>query len=217
VLGLTALSLIACGDPATERTGDTQGSSQSTVDLRPDQGREEIARGMVGEVEWLLQTGPLQVAGSAIDASSGGETDLDEMGIDPCLKFSSGHSDCGGSGGGGGGGGTNFDWIYWTAAPAEAIPPFVVVSTTLDAASVRITTRTDQVTEPFHQVAGKQLWGAVLFVDDPGEADGACDEGPPGEAPPEDAYADMRVDALDAEGNVAGCLGLGPGSHVGGI
>jgi hypothetical protein len=27
----------------------------------------------------------------------------------------------------------------------------------------------------------------------------------------------MRVDALDADGRVIGCLGFGPGSHEGGI
>jgi hypothetical protein len=207
VLGLLAVSAFSCGDASTDRTRSTQGAP--TTGLRADDGREEVARGAIGEVEWLLQTGPGQVIGG----SSSGQTAPDEVvAIDPCLKLSNGHRACGE-----GGGGTNLDWVYWTAAPTEPIPPFVLVSTTLEAANVSITTRTDQVTEPFHQVPGMQLWGAVVFVDDPGEADGACDEGPPGEAPPADAYADMRVDALDGEHDVVGCLGLGPGSHVGGI
>jgi hypothetical protein len=93
----------------------------------------------------------------------------------------------------------------------------VIVSTTLPAASVRVTSRSDQVTAGLHRVPGADVWGSVVSIDDPGPADGACRTGDPGTAPPPGAYAAMRVEALDADGDVLGCLGIGPGSHVGGI
>jgi hypothetical protein len=56
-------------------------------------------------------------------------------------------------------------------------------------------------------VPGKQLWGAVVFVDDPGLA--TCTGEPPGTVPGSPKTSTMRVDALDADGRVVGCLGLG--------
>jgi hypothetical protein len=175
--------------------------------LHPDEGRMEVARGTVGEIEWLMQTGDPQV----YEYEEGGPEEMEGIFIDPCLKLSNRRRACGG-----GGGGSNLDWIYSTPDPDQPVPPYVVLSTTLDAAAVRITTRIDQVTAPVHQVPGHAIWGAVVFVDDPGLA-GRCDDTSPGTVPGAPDTATMRVDALDAAGKVIGCLGFGPGSHEGGI
>ena len=175
--------------------------------LHPDDGRVEIARGTVGELEWLMQTGPLQIP----EVTEEGDVTEGEMGIDPCLKLSNRRRACGG-----GGGGSNFDWIYSVPKSDEAVPPYVILSTTLDAASVRVTTRTDQATAPLHQVPGEDLWGAVVFVHDPGLAVGMCADQPPSTVPDHEIVT-MRVDALDEDGNVIGCLGGGLGSYEAGI
>ena len=163
--------------------------------LHPDEGREELARGTVGDVEWLLQTGPLELIGLIED-----EAGLGDIGVDPCLKLSNRRRACGG-----GGGGSSHDWIFSTPDSEEPVPPFIVLSTTLEAAAVRVTTNADQVTAPLHQVPGHPIWGTVVFIDDPGL--GECFDQPPTSRP--DTIPPMRVDALDADGNVVGCLGMG--------
>ncbi len=173
--------------------------------LRPDPGRNELARGTIGDLEWLLQDAPQE----DLDAGSAS----DRM-VDPCLKLSNRERTCNSPEGGSG---TIDEWFFVADEGIDGLPPFVVLSTTLEAALVQVTTRTDEARAGLVAVPGGGLWAAVIFVDDPGDADGVCDEGPAFTAPPEGAFADMRVDALDASGQVIGCLGLGPGSHVGGI
>ncbi len=176
--------------------------------LHADADRTELARGEVGALGWLLQTAPY----SDTEFLENEEPDPPTIGVDECLKLSDRTRACGQ-----GMSSAGHDWVAYSIEEEHGLE-FVILSTTLPAASVRVTTRSDQATAPLHRVPGTDVWGAVVFVDDPGAADGVCDDGPPGVAPPQDApFPLARIDALDADGNVVGCLGLGPGSHVGGI
>lgn len=160
--------------------------------LHPDAGRVELARGEVADVEWILQTGPPgggRLLGTDIDLAS-------TRGVDPCLKLSTRRRACASSGGGGAD-----DWIMSTEDEGLA---FVVVSTTIEASSVRITTPDEVATVPLVPVPGGGLWAAVAFVESPGPA--VCPAaGPP---PPSMEPHVILVEALDAAGGVIGCLGL---------
>lgn len=159
--------------------------------LRADRGRTVLARGRVGDLEWLLQDGPPGagwVVSSATDAHS-------LRGVDPCLKLSDRTRACSGSGFSG----TEDDWysIAEGVAPDSRGLSFVIVSTTFGAATVRITTSTAVGIAALVPVPAGGLWGAVVFVDDPGAP--VCDSAAP-------APHQMRVDLLDASGAVRGCL-----------
>lgn len=161
--------------------------------LHPDPGSVEIARGSAGGVDWLLQTGlptDEHIAGEPV--------------VDPCLKLSNRRRACtiGGTGG-----------IAESAAYSQdlddGMPPFALVTTSAAASQVRVTTTTDQVTAPLTPVPGMPLRAAVVVVNDPGAA--VCitpdDIAELGEPP----FPTMRVEIIDAAGNVTGCIGMGAG------
>ena len=197
-------ALAASVEPANDDAWNTSViAATGGPGLHADDGRAELARGTVGDLEWLLQNGPQGgggLAGEGIDPNS-------LRGVDPCLKLSNRHRACAGPSG------TIDDWVAVSYPGEDGVPgSFVVISTTLDAGSVRITTASAVATGPLHEVPGGGLWGAVVFVDDPGPE--SCQDDPSRDPA---AYSKMRVEALDEEGNVIACLGLGPGSHVGGL
>lgn len=161
-------------------------------DLRPDEGRSELARGQAGGVEWLLQNGPPwsvrlndpNIAPGSLRA------------LDPCLKLSDRRRACVDIQGGG----TTDDWIRSTAR-TEKFPAFAMVSTTGEGASLRATTAMAEATVPLVAVPGGGLWGAVIVIEGAGPA--TCKEG-------DDLLKGlMRIDLLDAQGTVIGCLGPG--------
>jgi hypothetical protein len=174
--------------------------------LHPDEGRTEIARGEVAGLEWLLQTMPLEE--SSLDPDN---PNLPPNVVDECIKLSNRKRECGGFSG------SAVDWIVTAAVPEEGIPPYVLLSTTLDATSVRVTTNTDEATAPLHQVPGEDLWAALVFVNGPGNVISCSDRRPLSSFPTDNDYRVMRIEALDAEGAVVGCLGYGPESYEGGI
>lgn len=164
--------------------------------LHADPGRVELARGETAGVGWLLQNGPPgggSMLGGDIDPTSG-------RGVDPCLKLSTRVRACAGSGGG-----SIDDWIQFTDND-EGLS-FVVVSTTVEAAMLRVITTDDEATVSLVPVPGGGLWAGVAFVDVPGLPTCPAAGVPPPSAPV------MTVEALDAAGAVIGCLGFGGRTH----
>ena len=164
--------------------------------LHADEGRTELARGQAGDLEWLLQNGLSPSV--SIDDPNLPATD-DPRGVDPCLKLSNRRRVCASNGGG-----TTDDWIR-SAGASDGFPAFVVVSTTREGAALRVTTDAAEATVPLVAVPGGGLWGAAAVIDGAGMS--IC-QGPPGMTVPESVAA-MRIDLLDAQGAVIGCLGQG--------
>lgn len=161
--------------------------------LNADEGRNELARGRADGLGWLLQDGP---PGGGIISSS--LTDGDSLrGVDPCLKLSNRTRACAYPASGG-----EHDWysIATGDLPSERGLSFVLVSTTLEAAAVRVTTSSSAATAALVEVPAGGLFGAAVFVEDPGNA--TCD--PAVETP---APHQMRIEALDRAGMVIGCIG----------
>ncbi|CAN5748435.1 hypothetical protein BH24ACT4_BH24ACT4_07390 [soil metagenome] len=161
--------------------------------LNPDEGRAEVARGTVGDVEWLLQDGLPTGGGLREEPGPGTEA----VQVESCLKLSTRTRACAeGSSGG-------TEGQVATARDPEEVPPFAIVSTTQPAASVRITTEEGEATAPLVPVPGGDLWAGVVFVDGLGIAD--CREDGPTPAP---SLSVMRVDLLDDAGAPTGCIGI---------
>jgi hypothetical protein len=165
--------------------------------LHADEGRTELARGTVGDLEWLLQDAPIRDSGY----EPGVEPD-DSRVADPCLKLSDRTRACATAGTDGG-----VEFVLYTTGGGLG---FAVVNTTLEAASVRATTEHSEATAPLVPLPDGRSWATVVFIEAPGHA--LC-RPPTAEGP----LPTMRLDALDADGQVVGCLGFGPGSHAGGI
>ena len=159
--------------------------------VSPDRGWEEITRGTRQGEEWLLQTAPF-------DRAEG----VDDITVAHCLQLSGNRRACTRWGG------TVQDWVGYGGDEGRSQVTFddlVIVSTTLDAASLRITTPADSVEVPLHPVPGTQLRAAVAFVDEPGDA--SCTTDLPMEPP--EGMTFMRIDALDDAGAVVDCIGAG--------
>lgn len=166
--------------------------------LHADEGRAELARGTVGDLEWLLQDAPIE------DTSyEPGVPPDDSRVADPCLKLSDRTRACATAGTSAG-----LEFVLYTTGEGLS---FAVVSTTLEAAAVRAITTNAEATAPLVPLPDGRSWAAVVFIDAP--AEGLCGRPPTTEEP----LPTMHIDALDAEGQVIGCLGFGPGSHFGGI
>jgi hypothetical protein len=166
--------------------------------LRADEGRAELARGTIGDLEWLLQDAPID--DTYVEP---GDVELDDTRVaDTCLKLSDRSRACASAGTDAGA-----DFVLYTTGDALS---FAVINTTLEAAAVRATTEHAEATMPLVALPDGRSWAAVVFIDAP--AEGLC-RPPTGDGP----LPSMRVDALDADGTVIGCLGFGPGSHVGGL
>ncbi|MFZ6004855.1 MAG: hypothetical protein ACOYXM_13090 [Actinomycetota bacterium] len=193
-LVLTAASVRPAEDAMWERSViDATGGPG----LNADEGRHELARGRDGGLGWLLQDGP---PGGGIVSSS--MTDPDSLrGVDPCLKLSNRTRACAYPAAGG-----EDDWysIATGDLPAERGLSFVLVSTTVGAASVRVTTSSGTATAALVEVPAGGVFAAAVFVGDPGSA--TCD---PAVQTPQ--LHQMRIEALDSAGTVVACLdGLPP-------
>ena len=148
--------------------------------LAPDPGAQELARGTVGDVEWLLQA----VGGMP----------------DDCLKLSNRRRACASGGGRGGPGFVAYPMDG--EAEHNGFAPFAVISVAgVDAAaSVRVTTPAGSAEAELHPVGDGGPQAAVVVVDQPGEP--VCAGDP--EAP--ETMPTMRVEVLDATGTSLGCL-----------
>lgn len=165
--------------------------------LHADIGRHELARGRIGDLEWLLQDGPPDGGMSVFPAAP-----LDRLrGVDPCLKLSDRTRACAGSLGGGGSE-TPAGWYLVATGRGSGTSglSFVVLSTPQPAVAVRVRTASATATAALVQVPAGGIWGAVVFVSDPGFA--TCD---PAVSTP--SRGQMRMEALDSSGEVVRCLG----------
>ena len=189
------VALAASVRPTDEATWDTFViEATGGPGLHADRDRTELARGTIGDLEWLLQDGP---PGGGIVSSSATEAHS-LRGVDPCLKLSNRTRACAGDGHSG----TEDDWyaIAVGDAPHGRGLSFVVISTTFGAATVRVTTSASIGSAALVSVPAGGLWAAAVFVDDPGGP--IC-----GGAPP--APHHMRIELLDERDVVVGCLTQG--------
>jgi hypothetical protein len=155
---------------------------------RPDPGAVEIARGQAGGVTWLLQTSDSEAASILTpDAVTGRRPDA-------CLVVSNGARVCAHDA---------YRDVPDTSiaimrAPdpaAPSLPSFMLVTTTVEGAKLRVPTPIDPITVDLHPLPdGGRV--AVVFteaVDAPWCADGTA--------------AGPRLEVLDAAGAVVDCLG----------
>lgn len=163
--------------------------------LHPDRGDAEVARGVQGTTEWLLQTTPVATDGSLEPGPVGGE----DVGADPCLKTSAGRRVCADS--------SAIGAAAWGTLhssqpePDPALPGFVVLTSTVEAAAFRVTAGDQVATAPLVRVPGTvPRWSGVAFVERPGFL--IC--GPPPADTPLDV---MRVELVDTSGATLRCLG----------
>lgn len=162
--------------------------------LHADRGAVEVARGTQGTTEWLLQTTRVAADGSL----EPGPRDGGELGADPCLKTSVGRRVCATSGISAVAWGT---LQYTEPAPDPALGGFFVVTSTIEAASMRATAGDEVATTTLVRLPGTvPRWAGVAFVARPGHT--TC-----GPTPADTPLAVMRVELLDAAGAPVLCLG----------
>lgn len=198
------LTLAASVEPADQATWDELViEATGGPGLHPDEGRMELARGEAGGLEWLLQDGlpsdgltaetvPIGGAETGVPTEAGAQ-------VDTCLKLSNRSRSCTTGGGG------SVEEAVWFADRDQYLPDFVIVVTRTAARRVEVTTSSDEAEAELVTVPDSDLRTAVVFVDGPGSA--ICGD-VPGMTVPE-SMKPMRVEALDTDGNVLGCLGLG--------
>ncbi len=161
--------------------------------LHADRGTVEVARGIQGTTEWLLQTTTVAADGSL----EPGPGDGGELGADPCLKTSVGRRVCASSG---------ISAVAWGtlqfthAEPDPALGGFLVVTSTMEAASMRATAGDEVATATLVRLPGTvPRWAGVAFVARPGLL--TC-----GPTPADTPLDVMRVELLDAAGGPLLCL-----------
>lgn len=162
--------------------------------LHADRGTVEVARGTQGTTEWLLQTTTVAADGSL----EPGPRDGGDLGADPCLKTSVGRRVCASSG---------ISAVAWGtlqfthAEPDPALGGFLVVTSTIEAASMRATAGDEVATTTLVRLPGTvPRWAGVAFVARPGLL--TC-----GPTPADTPLDVMRVELLDAAGAPLLCLG----------
>ncbi|HEY8546787.1 MAG TPA: hypothetical protein VIL36_17120 [Acidimicrobiales bacterium] len=173
--------------------------AQGGPGLHPDDGAVELARGTAGDIEWLLQS---RVDDGTVDDGLVTSFEPDTTGqyvVDPCLKLAGGERVCATatSESSGPGRGVTIN----TARPGEAatgvpdFPGFVLVSTELPAATMRVHTADGPVDVPLVTLPGGARRAGVLVTDaDVGGLQGCGTDTHPG-----------TVTLLDAAGNPLAC------------
>ncbi|MGH9209122.1 MAG: hypothetical protein ACRD2C_00400 [Acidimicrobiales bacterium] len=163
------VAVAASVEPSTpEQWDDLVLRAQGGPGLHPDEGAVELSRGTADGIEWLLQSrvddGNLGSWGSSSD-------DPDTTGqylVDPCLKLATGERVCTSSSSGTVGSSV----MVLMSEPTEledgqTFPGFVVVMTTLPAATMRVHTTTgDGDDVPLVVLPGDQRRAAVLVTPD---------------------------------------------------
>jgi hypothetical protein len=144
--------------------------------LQPDRGAKEVLRGNVAGEEWLLQT----------DAETGG--------LDFCLKLTRQRRACG-YGASGGRQARVHPYTPDSQNPVP-IPENVIVTTRLAASKVRVRTEYEDVTADLVPIPDTETSAALLFVDFPKYENPTCRDG---DQP-------LRIDLLDADGQVVACV-----------
>ncbi len=161
----------------------------------------------VSRVEnWLFQARPASELLIAGPAPSGGT----EIVADPCLKLSNRRVACtSGASVAADGDAVHYagEIVGYSDRRGFAFPAFVVVTTRIPAATVRVETRAGVATGPLYELPGGGRWGGLVFVDRPG-LPGCLPLDDPRVPPGLDV---MRVEVLDPAGQSAACLGFVPG------
>jgi hypothetical protein len=166
--------------------------------LKVDPDGVELARGRHGEVEWLFQAKPAELANLVTDAGAS----QGSWWPDACLKLSTRRRACAHQGGGGTNGGT-YDYSAdrpGVAAGAPDLPRFVIVTTTrVEGTAIRATVGEIVVDAPLHPLPGAPARrAALLFVDDLDHPTCPAAEGP---------LHGQRLEIVDGDGAVVACLG----------
>ena len=165
--------------------------------LHPDKYADEIARGVAGTTEWLLQT-----VAAPDDGTLGGSPGAVGVVANPCLKTSAGQRVCAdGSLTTAAWGSLNYTSQYDKSAPDPALNGFLVVTSTIEATTLRVTVGDEVVTAPLALLPGPvPRWAGVAFVDRPYHR--SCASPPP----IVDPGPITRVELLDAGGAPVRCL-----------
>jgi hypothetical protein len=169
--------------------------------LHADPTAVELARAEEAGVEWLFQAVPARNVGVYEEGVEGS----DELFPDPCLKLSTGERACAD---------VDFNFAGDDAAGGlfeawesdDGFPAFLVVWTELEGAEVEVVLERGSEHVQLHPIDGSPWRGAVVFAD-VGLRTGidSC-AGQPGQrdyADPEDL---VRIDILDDDGEVLGCI-----------
>lgn len=169
--------------------------------LNPDPGRSELARGQADGVDWLLQTGPRETG-------TGPEDDVDALGLpvdpdgrpDPCLKLQDGKHAC--ARGSAGDADTEIQASDSSgAAESDGLAPFMIITIRTSGSSVRVTTpEGEHVTADLVDLPSGDRKTAVVF---PIGANTFTTCDPLSGDPPRR----LRIEVLDADGQVTGCTG----------
>ncbi|MCB1258362.1 MAG: hypothetical protein KDB26_14720 [Microthrixaceae bacterium] len=182
--------------------------------LVPDKGEQEITRGRQGDVEWLLQT-ITHKQPEGVERQTGPDTHgplgPTTVAVNECLKLSNRKRACATPSGGG----TNGSFYIWNKANSQDfdtvdLPAFALITTPIaDATKLRLRIG-DDTTEADLHVVPEGDWNnakaAVVFMDlSAGSVIPTCVDDVP--TPPEGLHV-ARIDLLDVNGEVLGCLGM---------
>ncbi|MDQ2677319.1 MAG: hypothetical protein M3Y51_01145, partial [Actinomycetota bacterium] len=198
---------------ASVRRLDGDAWDQAIVDvfggpgLQPDAGEAAIATGSFGDVGWLLQTRTYEVAEGIVGATAGTFVNVDE-----CLKLSTRQRLCNASGFGGSGGGIS----VWNRSSPEfdelGVPPFVTITSNDPAAVTARLTLGDEVHDVgLHPVPGGaqgNLTAGIAAIDVPPGIIPTCHPDPSELPEPPAGITAGRIDLLDEQGAVIGCIGM---------
>lgn len=175
--------------------------------LQPDAGETAIATGSFGDVDWLLQTRTYEVAEGIVGATPGTFVNVDE-----CLKLSTRQRLCNSAGFGGSGGGI----AVWNTTSPEfdemGVPPFVTITSNDPAAVTARLTRGDEVHDvELHPVPGGaqgNVGVGIAAIDVPPGIIPSCHPNPSELPEPPAGITTGRIDLLDDQGVVIGCIGM---------
>ena len=188
-------SLVRSAKPVDDAAWDAEVlSMRGGPGLHADRGAAELARGIAGGVEWLFQAVP----GTPVQRMSPSDTTVaNEWAADSCLKLDTGSRVC--TQAGWGDEKTNVELS--SAEPglpdAPGLPPFIILNTPREAATVRLTDHGTETTTPLVRVPGDlPRWAAVIFTTNPRASD----------FPVCATDSEYRLELLDAHGEVVDCV-----------
>lgn len=187
------LALAASVERTDKATWDAFVAEVGGPQLSADAGQEEITRGTVDGVGWLLQTGLPPVVAGAPSGRAAATCLLVTVGGDRCAD-------------GRGVGPPGTVWAVTDTTDPDAalddplVPPFVIVTTDQPGAAVRADTGSEVTTVPLLAIPGSDLRAAVVFLDRPVEPRCPVPTSPTGDGP-------MALEIVDADGDIVACIG----------
>ena len=155
----------------------------------------------------MLQTSTYEVAEGIVGATPGTFVNVDD-----CLKLSTRQRLCNASGFGGSGGAI----AVWNTTSPEfdemGVPPFVTITSSDPAAVTARLTRGDEVHDvELHPVPGGAEWNVaagIAAIDVPPGIIPTCHPNPSELPEPPAGISTGRIDLLDEQGTVIGCIGM---------